>query len=41
MGLYNASTSEDIIKTKSVSILKDDSKMMNENFPVAKKLVRE
>lgn len=28
---------EDVIRIKSVSILKDESKMMNENFPVAKK----
>lgn len=32
---------EDIIRIKSVSILKDNSKMMNENFPVVKKAVTE
>lgn len=32
---------EDIIRIKSVSILKGDSKMMNENFPMAKKVVTE
>ena len=32
---------EDIIRIKFVNILKDDSKMMNENFPVAKKVVTE
>lgn len=32
---------EDIIRIKSVSILKDNSKMMNENFPVVKQVVTE